>query len=1289
MWLVNLALRRPYTVWVGLLLLAVLGTMSYRRTPTDILPNIKMPVVVVFASYRGMPAPDMEQTVTAVLERALTKCDHLEHIESRSLLGIGIIKVYFRPVVDADLASSQVVSLVSSELQNLPPGMLPPTIMKYDATAVPVGDLVISSETRDDRYLLDLADHQLRDELAGLEGLTSAPVFGGVFRQVQIYVHPRTLEAMKMSHMDVARVVNNQSQVIPTGEMRIDKQDYYVSSNSMVETPEDFAKLPILVDGRKVVYLGDIAEIKDDQRWRTNIVHVDGRRAVSMPLLRQAGASAVHVVDNVQAFLPKLRDRGVVPDDVEVSLVFDQAQYVRDALSNLFVEGILGAVLASLVVLLFLGSLRSTAIVALSIPASVAFGFVGLYYAGETLNIMTLGGLALVLGRIVDDSIVDVENTVRHLHMGKSPFQAALDSAREIAVPVLMATVTTVIVFFPLTMLTGVGKYLFTPLAVSATLAMFASYIVSRTVSPVCCARWLRAEPTPAPSASAGIVPAEALRAGVRARRFPLSLVIFGSVFGVLGLVAWLSARFFPLTGERLGWEPQFVVIAYRGLFVSGVLGGLLLIAAFLFGASHRFDRLFEGFTHGYVGALEFCLRRKLAVGLLLAACITPAVLAFRHTGEELFPEVDSSEFTVHVRANGGPRVEETERQVELIETMISRGHKVDFRRMRDEVFRADEADDRAYLDAVLDANEGAAGETVRDVLVASRLSDLQEQRTALDQLEKQQNGRRFFMPPIIPPEDQELVLANVGLSSRWGAIYTTNNGPHAAFLRVQLRSGFDGRTTSTTAYVERLRRKLEYYWPTYDFFFETGGMIRRILNAGAIAPVELQVYGRDHDARRAVSRILNKELLKLPSVEDTYLPQGMDLPLLLVKVDRARAARPGLTQSDVIRNVIGALMSTAQLAPNFWIDPTSGNPYVIGVQYPEYIVDGVATLETIPITGTSLPRHTPEGASPSRADPAGKGTPLVRLKDVARVERSQGPIEVFHYKSSPVSQVFVSTTGHELSRINHDVQHAVEHLPLAYALWKLPESKQHLTEDPRFISNLEEYVAGRRRGLLGRVFVSKRTDPGSKKLGEEIKTRYGVDPATLRIPQGVRVEMRGEASLMVESFEQMGLALVLAVLLVYLIMAAQFQSWLDPLVMIVAAPLGLIGVAAVLWLTGSTLNVQSLMGVLMMVGISVSNSVLLVEFANEQRRQGQETRTAIVEAARVRLRPILMTSIATVFGLLPMAIHLHPGDEMNLPLARAVIGGIASSTLLTLFIVPVLYVLLKPRGPQGDKVTG
>src|SRR3984893_8517502 len=457
MWLVNAALRHPYSVYVGMLLTVVLGIVGYLRTPADILPKIKVPVVVVFASYRGMPAPDMEKSVTSVLERALTRCDHLEHIESKSVLGIGIIKVFFREQVDPDVAASQVISLVNGEMQNMPPGMLPPSVLKYDASAIPVGNLVISSNSRDDRELLDIADHQLRDELAGIEGLASAPVFGGVFRQVQIYVHPRSLEALKLSPMDVARIVNTQSQVIPTGEIRIGDQNYYVLSNSMVGTPQDFEKIPLYSDGRKIVYLGDVAQVVDASRWRTNTVHADGKRAVYMPLLRQTGASAIDVVDRVKAFLPVLHERGVIPDDVEVRIAFDQSQYVRDALENLRLEAILGAGLASLVVLLFLGSLRSTWIVALSIPLSVLAALMGLYFTGNTLNIMTLGGLALILGRVVDDSIVDVENTVRHLKLGASPLDAARESAREIAVPVLMATITTMVVFFPLTFMTGVG----------------------------------------------------------------------------------------------------------------------------------------------------------------------------------------------------------------------------------------------------------------------------------------------------------------------------------------------------------------------------------------------------------------------------------------------------------------------------------------------------------------------------------------------------------------------------------------------------------------------------------------------------------------------------------------------------------------------------------------------------------------------------------------------------------------------------------------------------------------
>src|SRR5262245_41415203 len=535
MWLVNFALRNRYTVYVGMLLTAVLGVVAYLRTPTDILPHIKMPVVVVFASYRGMPAPDMEKSITSVLERALTRCDHLEHIESKSLLGIGIIKVFFRPQVDPDVASSQVISLVNTEMQNMPPGMLPPSILKFDASAIPVGNLVVSSRSLGDKELLDIADHQLREELAGIEGLASAPVFGGVFRQVQIFVHPRTLEALKLSPMDVARIVNNQSQVIPTGEIRIADQNYYVSSNSMVESPKDFEKIPLYNDGRKIVYLGDVANVVDATRWRTNTVHVNGRRAVYLPLLRQAGASAVAVVDNVKAFLPEVRKRGAIPDDVDLEVTFDQSQYVRDALANLRLEAVLGAGLASLVVLLFLGSLRSTWIVALAIPLSVLAAFLGLYYTGQTLNIMTLGGLALILGRVVDDSIVDVENTVRHLNMGKPPLDAARDSANEIAVPVLMATITTVIVFFPLTFMTGLGKYLFTPLAVSASLAMAASYLVSRTVSPLYCSLYLRVHQ--------------------ERENFPRWLFVLGLGGAVVGLVPLLAGLdILGPAGDFLAW---------------------------------------------------------------------------------------------------------------------------------------------------------------------------------------------------------------------------------------------------------------------------------------------------------------------------------------------------------------------------------------------------------------------------------------------------------------------------------------------------------------------------------------------------------------------------------------------------------------------------------------------------------------------------------------------------------------------------------------------------------------
>ena len=581
MWLVNLALRRSYLVWVGMLLVAVLGAMSYRRTPTDILPTLKVPVVIVFASYRGMPAPDMEQSVVAPLERALTRCDKLEHIESRSLLGIGIIRVYFRSDVEPDVAAAQVNALVFGELQFLPPGMQPPSVFKYDASSVPVGNLIVTSERRDDKYLLDFADHELRDELAGVEGLAAAPVFGGVFRQIQIYVRPQALEAYRLSPFDLAGLVNKESQVFPGAELRIENQNFLLGSNSMSRTPRDFENLPLWSDGRKVVHLRDVARVEDGTRWRTNTVRVDGRPAVYMPLLRQGGASAVKVVDDVRATLPELP--GKMPykmEDVSVEVAFDQSQYVRDALENLRLESAMGAGLAALVVLLFLANLRLTGIVALSIPLSLLAAFIGLYFGGHTLNIMTLGGLALVLGRVVDDSIVDVENTMRHLEMGKSPLQAVRDSAAEISVPILMATVVTAIVFFPITLMSGVGKYLFTPLAVSATLALFASYIVSRTVSPLCCSRLLRAHEsiTRPPRRLVFIALAALLVGGGLALIIPL---IRGPNAGHNGFWAWLAKA-----GGAVG-------------VAGSLLSGILLLLAI----APAFDRMFLRFTAGYARA--------------------------------------------------------------------------------------------------------------------------------------------------------------------------------------------------------------------------------------------------------------------------------------------------------------------------------------------------------------------------------------------------------------------------------------------------------------------------------------------------------------------------------------------------------------------------------------------------------------------------------------------------------------------------------------------------------------
>jgi multidrug efflux pump subunit AcrB len=542
----------------------------------------------------------------------------------------------------------------------------------------------------------------------------------------------------------------------------------------------------------------------------------------------------------------------------------------------------------------------------------------------------------------------------------------------------------------------------------------------------------------------------------------------------------------------------------------------------------------------------------------------------------------------VHLRVAGGPRVEETERQVAAIERII----------------RGDP-----------EAN----------------------------------------VPGVVAADDLEMILSNVGLSSRWSAIYSPNNGPHAAAIRVQLRSGFAGRRTSTLEYVDRLRTRLTDEFPATDFFFESGGMIRRVLNAGAVAPIEVQVRGRDNEVRRDFARRLNSRLSRLAHIQDTYLPQGMALPQIVIQVDRNQAAQQfGFTDLDVMRSVFTALMSSAQIAPNLWIDRQSGNHYLIGVQYPEDEVRTIQSLEDIPI---SSDRNRP-----------GSGN-VRKLKEMARIERTQGPLEIYRHTGEPVSQLFLNIVGNDLRVAETTVREQAGRMLLDYALANLPDGYRWLADDGAFKARLEKYLRDGRK-----------TDRGA------VVKKYGIDPESLK--RGIRVEVKGEVASMSDSLEEMAWALGLAVLLVYLIMVAQFSSWLDPLVMIVAAPLGLIGVAITLRLTNSSLNIQSAMGVLMMIGISVSNSVLLIEFANRERRNGRVTVDAVLSAARVRLRPILMTTIATVAGLLPMAVHLRPGDEMNLPLARAVIGGLAGSTVLTLFVVPVLFVLVKPRGdaiPVGE----
>jgi hydrophobic/amphiphilic exporter-1 (mainly G- bacteria), HAE1 family len=1026
------SLRNPHAVIVGALLAVILGITAFASMPVDVFPKMDIPVAIVATFYPGMPPLEMEADITTRFERFFTLGSDIEHMESRSLPGVSIIKVFFQPGVDLSAATATLGNLAMANLRHLPPGTLPPLILKSGASSLPVTLVTVAGKGFTEAQLHDEAQYDIRNWLATVPGTSIPPPFGGKYRQIMAYVDRDALEARGLTLMDVVHSLNNANLIIPAGDAKIGSTDYFVYSNSMIDDPAAINDVPVKVGSDQApVLLGDVGHVEDAAQIQQNIVRINGQRSVYISVMKQGNANTIAVVDGVGEAIKKIAG---LPNGTKIDSIFGQDAYVRTAIASLEHEAVSGAVLASLMILLFLGSFRSTVAIFLSIPLSILAGAFGLKMSGASINIMTLGGFALAIGRLVDDSTVVLENINRHLAEGKPPVDAARDGANEVALAVLASTITTIIVFSPVMFLFGVAKSLFSALSWAVVLSMLASYVVSMTVIPIYCARFLNRE--------------AAIEAEDGKGRGPL--------------------------------------------------------AAFI----RAYDRFAERYEH----LLDRALNAKWIVIGSAAGLFMVSLAAFPLLGTELFPKTDAGQFIIQFRALLGTRIELTEQLTKRLE------------------------------------------DTIREV---------------------------------IPPSELSTVVANIGLEQEFSAIYSPNAASDSGFVMVALKPE---HRVSTWDYVAKLKIMLPARIPEVSAFFSSGSIIDSVLNFGLAAPIDIQVSGRHYSELFDLSRQVEARVKKLPEVAGTFIPEESNYPTLKINVDRVKAARLGLTQRDVISNVITALTSNQMIAPSIWIDPKSGNDYFLTAQYNEDKINSLETLRDIPVK--------------SSGDDHARGDALL-LRDVGTLTRERHPAEADHYNIQRVVDVLVAPRTDDMG------------------------------------------------GTLTAV---------QKALSE------------LKLPAGTEISYRGSVESMQRSFSSFGYGLAMAVMLLYLVMVAQFRSFLDPFIIMFAVPMGLIGVVWTLYLTGTTLNIESFMGIIAMVGIVVSNAILLVDFANQRRRGGEDLRAAVIESAKIRMRPILMTTLATIVGLMPMALKLGEGSEASAPLARAAAGGLAVSTILTLFLVPAVY---------------
>lgn len=1064
------ALTYPYFIIMLCLVVALVGVVAVAGMPVDLFPQIDMPVVVVATFYNGMPPQQIESDITNTFERFFTLASNVDHSESRSLTGVSLIKIYFKPGTDPNVAVSNIANLAMADLRRLPPGTLPPVVLGMDASTQPVCLVTLKGQGLNETSLKDLAQFQVRNQISNVQGASVPQPYGGTYRQIQIYVDPLKLEAHNLSLNDVVKSVDNSNLILPAGDVRIGSKDFNIYANSQFPDAKSMNAMPLKTVGNSSVLVGDIGKAVDSGALQYNIVRIDGQRSVYVPIFKQGGNSnTITIVNGIKAAVKKLVD---IPEQLKTDVVFDQSVFVKLAISNVVREAAIGLVLTGMMILIFLGSPRATVAVLLAVPLSMLVCLMIDSTLGGSINTMVLGGLALVFSRLIDNGVIVLENIFRHMEMGEAAHVAAEQGGQEVSMAVLAATFTTSIVFFPVTFFTGVSKYIFTPLALGVVLSIFASYFFAMTVVPLYCARFINVHDEQGDHKDK--------KTGIWAR--------FDRAFNT------------------------------------------------------RFQRMLDW----YEGLANRAMRRPVFTSLTILAGVAALILvSFPFLGRAYFPRTDPGQFIVDLHMPAGSRLEVSNDYVAKVEQII-----------RSEV----------------------------------------------------------------NPADMGIIVSNIGVYPDLSAIYTTNAAMDTAFVQASLK---EDHKIGSYEYMNRVQRRISQELPELSAYYHTGGLVDAVINQGLPAPIDIQIKSRNMDNSYELATQLAAKIKNMPGVANVYIPQSINYPGIELNIDRQRASLVGLTTREVIDDVITALTSSGMVAPSYWIDPHSGNNYLVTVQYANHWINNMSMedLKNIPLHGAHPPRSPlAQLASPVEAsfNPGMSGAASVSLGSVAEIRQINTPTEVDH---------------NQIRR------------------------------------TIDLYVAPKTEALQS---IGKRID---KLLAETRHDRNTV------------LDVRGAVANMNQAFHDFGLGLIIAVLLVYLILMAQFKSFLDPFIILMAIPPGLAGVVLILVLTGSTLNIMSLMGVIMMTGIVVSNSILIVEFANSLHAQGLPLLKATVQSCKVRLRPILMTSLATLLGMIPMALGVEAGSEQYAPLARAIIGGLAVSVVVTVFLVPAVYLAIHGRRENNQSV--